>query len=67
MTVRCRGAAPDAAREPREPISLEGPAERIVTFGVPFPSVIIGLDQSVDRLVGIHPESMGAIERGTLG
>ena len=48
-------------------VTLDGPAERIVTFPVPSASVLIGLDGGIDRLAGIHPEAKLAIEEGILG
>ena len=48
-------------------LKLDGPAERIVTFPVPIAATVITLDQSPDRLVGIHPESKIAIDNDILG
>jgi iron complex transport system substrate-binding protein len=48
-------------------IKLDRPAERIVTFPVPMAATVIALDQSPDRLVGIHPESEIAIDPEILG
>lgn len=48
-------------------VELDGPAERIVTLPVPMAATVIALDQSSDRLVGIHPESKLAIDDEILG
>jgi iron complex transport system substrate-binding protein len=48
-------------------LKLDRPAERIVTFPVPMAATVIALDQSPDRLVGIHPESEIAIDNDILG
>jgi iron complex transport system substrate-binding protein len=48
-------------------LELDGPAERLVTLPVPIAATVIALDQSADRLVGIHPESEIAIDDHILG
>jgi iron complex transport system substrate-binding protein len=48
-------------------LELDGPAEHLVTFPVPMAATVIALDQSADRLVGIHPESEVAIDDDILG
>ena len=47
-------------------IELAAPAERIVTIPIPMASVVMALDGSARRLIGIHPEARRSIEHGFL-
>ncbi|WP_297112928.1 ABC transporter substrate-binding protein [uncultured Devosia sp.] len=53
-------------QEGRE-IALEKPAERIVTIPMPMASGVIAIDGSADKLVGMNPLSLTALEEGILG
>lgn len=53
-------------QEGRE-IVLEQPAERIVTIPMPMASGVIAIDGSADKLVGMNPLSLTALEEGILG
>jgi iron complex transport system substrate-binding protein len=48
-------------------IALEKPAERIVTIPMPMASGVIAIDGSADKLVGMNPLSLTALEEGILG
>lgn len=48
-------------------ITLEAPAERIVTIPMPMASGVIAIDGSADKLVGMNPLSLTAIDEGILG
>ncbi len=47
-------------------VELAAPAQRIVSIPIPLPSVIMALDSSAQRLVGIHPAARQSIEDGFL-
>ena len=48
-------------------VSLDGPAERVVTIPIPAASVLIAVDGGTDHLVGMHPLSKTAIKGHPLG
>lgn len=48
-------------------IMLEEPADAIVTIPIPAATLMIAVDGSTDRLVGLHPASAQAIEGEILG
>jgi iron complex transport system substrate-binding protein len=48
-------------------LTLPKPAERIVSIPIPHASVIMAVDKSPARLVGIHPSARAAIELGLMG
>jgi iron complex transport system substrate-binding protein len=48
-------------------ITLEKPAERVVTIPIPAASTFIAIDGATDRLVGMHERSKSAIMDGILG
>ncbi|WP_196260807.1 ABC transporter substrate-binding protein [Pelagibacterium limicola] len=48
-------------------ITLPRPAERIVTIPMPMASGVIAIDGSADKLVGMNPLSLTAIQEGILG
>ncbi len=48
-------------------LTLDQPAERIVTIPIPAAALMMAVDGSAERLVGIHPSSAQAIEGGILG
>lgn len=65
--------APDAADERitvvdgrGKTITLEEPAERAVTIPMPSASIFMAIDEGADRLAGMHPASMAALEEGIL-
>ena len=47
-------------------IELAAPAERIVTIPIPMAAVIMALDGSAKRLIGIHPQARKSIADGFL-
>ena len=47
-------------------IALPQPAERIVTIPIPMASMIMALDGSARRIVGMHPSSRQSIQEGFL-
>jgi len=47
-------------------VTLEKPAERIITIPKPAPSMFMAVDGSSERIVGIHPGSMDAIREGIM-
>jgi iron complex transport system substrate-binding protein len=47
-------------------IELAAPAERIITIPIPMAAVIMALDGSSKRLVGIHPQARKSIADGFL-
>ena len=53
-------------QEGRE-ITLDEPAERIVTIPMPMASGVIAIDGSADKLVGMNPLSLTALQEGILG
>jgi ABC-type Fe3+-hydroxamate transport system, periplasmic component len=53
-------------QEGRE-ITLDKPAERIVTIPMPMASGVIAIDGSADKLVGMNPLSLTALQEGILG
>jgi iron complex transport system substrate-binding protein len=48
-------------------ILLDGSAKRIVTIPMPAASMLIGIEQGVESLVAMHPESLTAVRSGLLG
>ncbi|MEM9223153.1 MAG: ABC transporter substrate-binding protein [Pseudomonadota bacterium] len=48
-------------------VTLEGPAERVVTIPIPAASVLIAVDGGTDHLVGMHPLSKTAIKNRPMG
>lgn len=48
-------------------ITLPRPAERIVVIPIPMASVVMALDGSARRLVGIHPAARQSLQEGFLG
>jgi iron complex transport system substrate-binding protein len=48
-------------------ITLQGPAERIVTIPIPPASMLIALDGGTERLAGMHPLAKTALLEGVLG
>ena len=53
-------------QEGRE-ITLDKPAERIVTIPMPMASGVIAIDGGAEKLVGVNPLSLTALEEGILG
>lgn len=53
-------------QEGRE-VRLDKPAERIVTIPMPMASGVIAIDGSADKLVGMNPLSLTALQEGILG
>ncbi|ODT73184.1 MAG: ABC transporter substrate-binding protein [Pelagibacterium sp. SCN 63-23] len=53
-------------QEGRE-VTLDKPAERIVTIPMPMASGVIAIDGSADKLVGMNPLSLTALREGILG
>ena len=53
-------------QEGRE-ITLDKPAERIVTIPMPMASGVIAIDGGAEKLVGMNPLSLTALEEGILG
>lgn len=53
-------------QEDRE-VTLEKPAERIVTIPMPLASGVIAIDGGADKLVGMNPLSLTALQEGILG
>ena len=47
-------------------VSLDKPAERVVTIPKPAPSMFMAVDGSSRKLAGIHPSSMDAIREGIM-
>ena len=47
-------------------IELPKPAERIVTIPIPMASIIMALDGSSRRIVGMHPSAHQSIQEGFL-
>lgn len=48
-------------------VDLKGPADRVITIPMPAGPMLIGLEQGVDSLLAMHPESRSAIQAGLLG
>lgn len=48
-------------------VSLDGPAQRIVTLPMPAASIMIAVDQTAEHLVGIHDASWAAAKQSILG
>jgi len=48
-------------------VTLDGPAERIVTIPMPAAAMLIAIDGGTDRLAGMHAQSQAAVEEGILG
>ncbi|MBP6595903.1 MAG: ABC transporter substrate-binding protein [Arenimonas sp.] len=48
-------------------LTLDQPAERIVTIPIPAASMLIAVDGGAERLVGTHPMSKSALQDGILG
>jgi iron complex transport system substrate-binding protein len=48
-------------------LSLDQPAERIVTIPIPAAAMLIAVDGGAERLVGMHPMSKSALRDGILG
>ncbi|MCF8481511.1 MAG: ABC transporter substrate-binding protein [Rhodospirillum sp.] len=48
-------------------VTLDGPANRIVTIPIPAASMITAIDGGPDRLSGMHPLSKSALMDGILG
>lgn len=48
-------------------ITLDGPAERIVTIPIPAAAMVIAIDGGTERLAGMHPLSRSALMDGILG
>lgn len=48
-------------------LTLERPAERIVTIPIPAASMLIAIDGGENRLVGMNPSAKQALEEGILG
>ncbi|MEO1018259.1 MAG: ABC transporter substrate-binding protein [Pseudomonadota bacterium] len=48
-------------------VTLEGPAERVVTIPIPAASMFIALDGGTEHLAGMHPRSKTAVMEGVLG
>ncbi len=48
-------------------VRLHKPAERIVTIPIPHASIVMAVDSSADRIVGMHPSAKAAMEQGLLG
>jgi iron complex transport system substrate-binding protein len=48
-------------------VTLSGPADRVVAFPKPAPSLYIAVDQGIEHLVGIHPAAQSAIMNSVLG
>lgn len=48
-------------------VTLDGPAERIVTIPIPAASMLIAVDGGTDRLAGMHHLSRSAVVEGILG
>lgn len=48
-------------------ITLDGPAERIVTIPIPAASMVAAIDGGVDRMAGMHPLSKTALLDAILG
>lgn len=47
-------------------IALQKPAERVVTIPIPAASMLMAMDGSSQKLVGMHPRSKSALEEGIL-
>jgi len=47
-------------------LSLDGPVKRIVTLPMPAASIMVAVDRSARRLVGIHDASFAAAQQGIL-
>jgi len=48
-------------------VTLDAPASRIATFPMPMASAVVAMDGSIDRLVGMNPQSYVAHFEGLLG
>jgi iron complex transport system substrate-binding protein len=48
-------------------VTITRPTDRIVTLPIPLASMVYAIDGKGDRIVGMHPVSMKAIEEGILG
>ena len=48
-------------------LSLDGPAQRIVTLPMPAASIMIAVDRTAKHLVGIHDASWAAAKQSVLG
>jgi iron complex transport system substrate-binding protein len=53
-------------QEGRE-VRLDKPAERIVTIPMPMATSVIAIDGGADKLVGVNPLSLTAIQEGMMG
>lgn len=47
-------------------IALQRPIDRVVTIPMPAAAIFIAIDGSAEKLVGMHPASMAALEEGIL-
>lgn len=50
-----------------DPIHLSAPAKRIVVIPIPAASMLVGMDESSEKLVGMHPFAKVAARDGMLG
>jgi iron complex transport system substrate-binding protein len=50
----------------RQTVTLSRPAERIVAIPIPMASIIMALDGSARRIVGMHPAARQSIQEGFL-
>ncbi len=48
-------------------VTINRPTDRIITIPIPLASMVYAIDGKGDRIVGMHPVSMKAIEEGILG
>ena len=48
-------------------IHLSAPAKRIVVIPIPAASMLVGMDESSEKLVGMHPFAKVAAQEGMLG
>ena len=48
-------------------VTISRPTDRIITLPIPLASMVYSIDGKGDRIVGMHPVSMKAIEEGILG
>lgn len=48
-------------------VTLDGPAQRIITVPIPAASMIVAIDGGTDRLAGMHALSKSALLEGILG
>ncbi|WP_202868475.1 ABC transporter substrate-binding protein [Kribbella sindirgiensis] len=69
----CGDAAPSAAAglevtdQRGTTLRLDHPARRVVTIPMPAASLLIAVDQGVQRIAGMHQASWTAIQKGILG